>query len=201
MPVSVPGTLEEPSSITRLRGVSRVGALATLLVILSSNLFGRMLLNRFGILNDLAVYIEAAVLLTLLWYCARFVARFPKVEPGVDRCDRAELVSAFACLLLLLLYSETLVSVSVERVHFAKYGVLAFFIYFSDFLPVRFRTIPGAIITAGLLGAGDESLQAIIPQRFFDIRDLFLDLNGAIFGGALAWITVLCRPDLRKVSY
>lgn len=169
-------------------------------MILFASVFGRIIVNRFGVLNSLAPCIEAFIVLALLLFSSRFVSNFPKAETHSGHIDRLELIASCCCLVVLVLVSETLIEVSVERVHFAKYGVLAFFFYFSRFLPARVQSIAGAVAAAALFGAFDESLQAFVPQRFFDLKDILLNFTGAVFGGAVTWTTLIIRPDLRQLS-
>ncbi|MEQ8388781.1 MAG: VanZ family protein [Alphaproteobacteria bacterium] len=82
----------------------------------------------------------------------------------------------------------------VESLHLAQYGVLALLILRA--LSHRLRNLsayPLAALLAGLVGFGDELVQWVLPQRFWDLRDIWLNF----LGGALALLGygLAVRPD------
>ena len=72
-----------------------------------------------------------------------------------------------------------------ERTHLVEYGVVALLIH--EALAERVsqgRRVPYpaliAVVAAALVGAVDEGLQAVIPNRVFDPRDLLFNLLAAV---------------------
>lgn len=72
-----------------------------------------------------------------------------------------------------------------ERTHLVEYGVLAVLIYEA----LRERAAQGrrvptpallAILGASLLGLLDELVQAVLPSRVFDVRDILFNLGSAV---------------------
>ena len=88
----------------------------------------------------------------------------------------------------------------IEWTHLLLYGALAFFA--SQWLgPVRsasLRAYMRVMAAACLVSLGDETLQAIHPQRVFDLRDLLLNLCGATLGVAYSINLGLKQSDLRS---
>lgn len=70
-----------------------------------------------------------------------------------------------------------LVQFPAEKIHLAEYGFLAVFVCralavdFNDF----YSYFMAFIITA-LLGWGDEAIQHLLPNRYYHIRDVMLNL-------------------------
>jgi hypothetical protein len=85
---------------------------------------------------------------------------------------------------------------TVERTHLIEYGVVAILIY--EALKERLRNgrrvpVPAvlAIIVTALLGLLDESIQALLPGRVYDFRDVGFNaiagLMAIMASQALAW--------------
>ena len=70
-----------------------------------------------------------------------------------------------------------------EAVHFVEYGVLSYFVYKALFHHVRDVTIYFSVAFIILfLGTIDEIIQWIVPDRFWDFKDVWLNfLSGALF--------------------
>jgi len=81
-----------------------------------------------------------------------------------------------------------------ESLHFVQYGVLGWLL----FRALRFRLADPSIYVAGLMigaaaGICDELIQWVVPRRFFDFRDIGINiLSGVLVQAALAWGV---RPD------
>jgi VanZ family protein len=68
-----------------------------------------------------------------------------------------------------------------ERIHFLEFGVLALLVrrcLAADY-PVKLQYVLSVLITAGM-GAGDEILQAYLPDRFFDVRDIVINVAAGL---------------------
>ncbi|HEV8267544.1 MAG TPA: VanZ family protein [Thermoanaerobaculia bacterium] len=71
-------------------------------------------------------------------------------------------------------------SIAEERVHFVEYGLLA--LLFRRAL--SFRRGPAAQyvlawILASAVGWGDEAIQLVVPNRYYDLRDVAMNAVGA----------------------
>ena len=76
------------------------------------------------------------------------------------------------------------IKIIAERIHLLEYGVLGWFVS-RDLIRGRSKKLKD-IILAGLfatvVGIIDEGFQAILPYRFFDIRDILFNSLGGIWG-------------------
>ena len=74
-----------------------------------------------------------------------------------------------------------------ERMHLVEYGILGIIIFSSN----RKQGTIFAFLAAGCVGlaAGsvDEIVQWMLPYRIGDIRDVFFDLSGVLWGASLKW--------------
>ncbi|MBF0339572.1 MAG: VanZ family protein [Magnetococcales bacterium] len=75
----------------------------------------------------------------------------------------------------------------IERVHLLEYGILAFLIYRAMGEP-QGVTLLWTYMAAVLLGFSDESIQYLLPNRYFDLRDVAMNGVGAACG---LWFAVL----------
>ncbi len=87
-------------------------------------------------------------------------------------------------------------SVPAERTHLVEYGVLAVFIYEAlEERAERGRRVPWpallAVLATSLIGAVDECIQAVLPIRVFDPRDLLFNVLASVMAvatcAALGW--------------
>jgi VanZ family protein len=129
------------------------------------------------------------------------------------RPSRGELlvIAGFALIYALVLLNMSRVE---ERAHFLQYGVVGGLIYaalrerrqnlLATGRPPGFLTrLPAltAIIVTGLLGWGDEGIQAVLPNRYYDLRDLVWNFGAGVLVvsamASLRWAREreLGRPD------
>lgn len=79
--------------------------------------------------------------------------------------------------------------IPVEKVHCVEYGFLSFLFFralrldFDDLKAYFF-----ALAATGLCGWLDEGIQYLMPGRFYDLKDVFLNL----YGGALGLLATYC---------
>ncbi|MBI4553236.1 MAG: VanZ family protein [Candidatus Latescibacteria bacterium] len=92
-------------------------------------------------------------------------------------------------------YAFSQVSIIIEKIHFIQYGLLGGLIYWA----LRATTRDSALYAHGVLlvtlsGLLDELIQAAIPDRVGDLRDVYMN---AVAGGlVLAFIAAVVRPPL-----
>jgi len=118
---------------------------------------------------------------------------------GALRYTGFRLINVMVLSLLGLFYILVVMQYRViaEKIHFIQYGILALLIYNS--LSVSTAGFKNYLITLGLvtvLGWGDELIQALHPERGYDIRDVFL--NG--IAGALMLGVIFTAEQLRRRS-
>jgi len=79
-----------------------------------------------------------------------------------------------------------------EGVHLVEYAIFALSVEWSQSIAVSDeRRIAIGIVCGGLLGLADEVLQAINPERYFDLRDIIFNFLG------VAAVTVAVRVKVR----
>ena len=79
---------------------------------------------------------------------------------------------------------STLRAQRLERTHLPEYGLVAWLAWRA--LDPRGRgeprTYAAAAALAAAIGLGDELLQAVVPGRYYDIRDVAMNAVGALLG-------------------
>jgi VanZ family protein len=73
--------------------------------------------------------------------------------------------------------------IPIERIHILEYGILGWFA--GRDLVGKEKKIWGillALIFVGLIGVLDEVFQAILPYRYFDLRDVGFNELGGVWG-------------------
>jgi hypothetical protein len=82
-----------------------------------------------------------------------------------------------------------------EAVHFIEYGLLGFFLYRALRHNIRDNSIYlVAFLIGSIVGTFDEILQWVVPQRYFDLRDVGLNALSSGLFQILLWKGV--RPKL-----
>jgi hypothetical protein len=169
------------------------------LAIYASAYFVQLLLDALrtrgvlgGVIGSVFVVVAAAA--------AAFLVRG---RPG--RWEVALLAAAAGCYLLLLRH----LTIIQERIHLLQYGALGGLFYAA--LLERWRGAPvtaaapplpwwqrwpgvWAVVLAALAGWGDEIVQAILPNRVYDLRDVLTNAEAA----ALLVLVLAWRRRLRS---
>lgn len=76
-----------------------------------------------------------------------------------------------------------------ERIHLIQYGVLVCLVVRAlrlDLKPVI--AYPTAVVVTSLLGWGDEGIQYLLPNRYFDWKDVLLNAISAVLG-LMLWLS------------
>jgi glycopeptide antibiotics resistance protein len=83
-----------------------------------------------------------------------------------------------------------------ERVHFLEYAILGVILYFALRKNIQGRRIllliPALVL---LIGFGDELIQGILPNRYYQFTDVLLNFSGGILGEL---ILIAFNPSLVK---
>ena len=134
--------------------------------------------------------LEALFMLGMLLVGAAILTQGLKTRPGgAEICVALGVAAVY-----LLLFAR--VATPEERTHLIEYGVVAVFIY--EALGERAshgRRVPVpallAVLAASLVGVLDENIQALLPNRAYDIRDVLFNVLAALMAvaasAALAW--------------
>ncbi len=103
----------------------------------------------------------------------------------------AILVTAFAA------YTYSLRSNPEEAIHFVEYGILGVLVYRALVHRIRDTSVYAtAIVVTGTVGIIDESLQWLAPSRYWDLRDLQINL----FAGILSQLAIALGMRPRLIS-
>lgn len=147
--------------------------------------------------NLLRVSVAVLFIVVATWILRAILRR----RPG--RRELAALaVSALAYLSAFLLTER-----AEERVHFLQYGLLGGLVY-AALLERRARReeagpaaagfgrlwpAPLAIVLTGIAGWGDEAIQAVLPDRIYDLRDVALNVAAGVLTVAAMFLLATAR--------
>jgi hypothetical protein len=172
-------------------------AAAWLLSIYASTCFLQFVLDYLRARNLLRV----SLALLFVAVAATTARRIARQHPG--RREIGVLLAA-ALAYVALLASTRIVQ---ERIHYLQYGFLAALYYWAlaerwrsnGPLPAcarRYRYWPELAATGLTAASGwiDEGIQALLPNRVYDLRDVVLNA----FAGALAVATIVLREQARR---
>ncbi len=100
--------------------------------------------------------------------------------------------------LLLLTFLSLHLEVWVERMHFVEYALLGLLISRTvNVISLKGLFYSGCLVT--MIGAVDEIIQWFLPNRFGDIRDVFMNsiggLSGLWLGRFLFWDEKLLKKN------
>ncbi len=147
--------------------------------------------------NLLRVSVAVLFIVVATWILRAILRR----RPG--RRELAALaVSALAYLAAFLLTER-----AEERVHFLQYGLFGGLVY-GALLERRARReeagpaaagfgrlwpAPLAIVLTGIAGWGDEAIQAVLPDRIYDLRDVALNVAAGVLTVAAMFLLATAR--------
>ena len=88
-----------------------------------------------------------------------------------------------------------LIHVPLEQFHFVQYGVLGMLIFWAlSGRPFTFQFYLSALTIILGIGYLDEIIQGLVPHRFYDLEDAFVDLLSGTMGLLLFRITDVAGP-------
>ena len=142
-----------------------------------------------GVLREHGL-LEILFMLGMLLVGAAILTQGLKTRPrGVEVCVALGVAAVY-----LLLFTR--IATPEERTHLIEYGVVAVFIYEALIERASHgRRVPVpallAVLAASLIGLIDESIQAYLPTRAYDMRDVLFNVLAALMAvaasAALAW--------------
>jgi VanZ family protein len=94
-------------------------------------------------------------------------------------------------LLVMSVYVFGMVSLSIpeERLHLLEYGFLGFLVHRALILDTGKRqAYLAAFIITSLIGWGDEGIQYILPNRYYQFKDVSLNSASAALGLAMTYV-------------
>ena len=155
--------------------IARVLWLLTVLGIYIASFSGRFLQNSFPDLIRLIPFFGALLFLSIGIYLWKQKLTKPAIVMLVVLGVGA-------------IISEGFIQFPVERIHYYKYALLGVLSYLSINNSNSYRHVLIALFAASLIGISEESAQLGIPNRFFDWRDIGINLFSAAFGVAAAFL-------------
>ncbi|RIL08694.1 MAG: hypothetical protein DCC75_08250 [Proteobacteria bacterium] len=159
--------------------LSRILATITGIGIISLAPFARAL---EAVVNEVLVYpgsfARHAILSSAALICLIAVALYVRTVHA--RHGKGFLFRHAGLLVTALILVSTQVHLLVEIWHLVSYGVLGSLIAVS--LPWSSRIWLTTLFYGNLVSLADEVFQGILPDRFFDLRDLLLNFSGIIIG-------------------
>lgn len=71
-----------------------------------------------------------------------------------------------------------------EQIHFLQYGLVGvlFMRAVASHIGVNWKSYLAAILLSGLAGWGDERIQGILPNRYYDVNDILFNILSAFLG-------------------
>jgi len=89
----------------------------------------------------------------------------------------------YACLMGFFFYAMSWLHRPAERIHFIEYGLLSFFLYRYFRHSIKGYPRYGAtLLGAMVVGVLDELLQGLLPNRFYDLQDIGINLLSSGLG-------------------
>jgi len=146
----------------------------TAICIYAASFTGRFIQKAFPSLVDLIPLVGAILFLALFYYLKQ------------KKLTRSALI-ILAVLALGALISESFIQMAIERSHYYKYSLLGIFSFLSISSKSPAKTIMIALFAAALIGIVEETAQLGIPNRYFDWRDIGINLFSAAFGVMAAY--------------
>ncbi len=161
---------------------ARIGSFFVLSLVFVALRFGRTLERGYPVLAALVPYFGIAVfVLGLLCLYLLFRARpaASVIAPAKWRKLSAQIT---LWLLASFLTCYVLVDFGIEVIHFVKYAALCVCLSFSQQRGAISRRALLACLATVAVGTAEETAQLWIPMRFFDPRDIALNISGALSG-------------------
>jgi len=176
---------------------------------------------RWTLAVVVAIYSTLGLAATLVWalrdrglvdsfffFCFLLVGATILTQGLKTRPGGAEIGVALGVAAAYLLVFARMSIPAAERTHLIEYGVVAVFIYEALVERVsQGRRVPRpallAVLATSLVGVLDECIQAVLPSRVFELRDILFNVLAAVMavaamvalGWARRWTGRARRPD------
>lgn len=94
------------------------------------------------------------------------------------------------------------VKLAEEKIHFFEYGILSFLIYRALAVDIKRAWVyPLAFILVFILGWVDEIIQYILPNRYYEFRDVAMNGIGGIIGLVFIFIVNMDKVDRGPLKF
>ena len=134
-----------------------------------------------GAIEHLGTVVAVASIASLLWVIGRRTGR----RSWVPYAGLAAIAIAYGYLLY------ALSRFPAERLHLLEYGLMSYLILRALQLDMRpRRAYVLSLVLTTLVGIGDETVQWMLPQRFFELEDILLNAVSAGLGLLLTYFAV-----------
>lgn len=144
-----------------------------------------VVLGSVSFTKGLLLSLRASDLLTTAIVALYAVALLAVIHRVIFNPRLHDAVAFFALVGLTAVVAAMITGLEIpeERVHFLQYGLMAGLAAAAlrGHLPPGKAYIGGLLITSGI-GWVDELLQAILPYRYYDLRDVALNGQAALLG-------------------
>lgn len=168
--------LFQPDPGVRTRRYLTVAWLLTVVGILLLSVFGRSIqlwLNQN--INQIEfAYLVGFLLVAVIIAVVRWLA-----QHGLKGLIISQIIVTLGLLAILILITIMLPRIE-ERIHFITFGLFGF-------ITGRLFSSPVSILIIAMGAGGDELLQAWLPDRVGDWRDVGMNIVAAVIGIALVW--------------
>ena len=152
------------------------------------SIWRRLTVLTEGSIKHLGTVVAIVTVASLLWRIGRRVGR----QSWTPYIVMALTTAAY----VYLLYA--LSRFPAERLHLLEYGLLAYLILRALQLDLADRpAYAWSLVLTTIVGLGDEIIQLVLPQRFFEFKDVFLNM----VSGGLALLLVRFAIDYQAGSH
>jgi len=122
------------------------------------------------------------LLLGLLFICLAFLFYKKKIT-------RPSSYILFVLTLIFYIYFFSKIEYPEEKIHFAEYGFLAYLIYNALRIDMKKGlAFLGAFLLTSGFGWGDEGIQYLLPNRYYQMSDVLLNSLSGFLGLVLTYI-------------
>ena len=152
------------------------------------SIWRRLTVLTEGSIKHLGTVVAIVTVASLLWRIGRRVGR----QSWTPYIVMALTTAAY----VYLLYA--LSRFPAERLHLLEYGLLAYLILRALQIDLADRpAYAWSLVLTTIVGLGDEIIQLVLPQRFFEFKDVFLNM----VSGGLALLLVRFAIDYQAGSH
>ncbi|MGB2599039.1 MAG: VanZ family protein [Candidatus Omnitrophota bacterium] len=138
--------------------------------------------------NNLVLYIIYSLVIASLFYYVIFVKK--------ERAALKYLMLVLAAGIFLMILKQT--QSKSEKIHLCEYGLLGVMLYNAlkiEFNRVDLKLYVCAAFICAAIGAVDEGIQWVLPNRVFDWRDIFMNAVSGALPLAVIRVNVLRRHE------
>jgi VanZ family protein len=154
-----------------------------LLFIFIGSFFGRIIQKLFPKAEIFIPYVGMLLMILIVFYVYYYV----KSQHPFDRANNIFRLFLFIIISLciafiIFLTTLFLIDFKIEFIHIIKYGILSVLVFFVNNTKTYTRRIFFTILVTSVIGIIEEALQIWIPNRFFDPKDILLNIVSCLIG-------------------